>query len=104
MHASNIVQEMDRVIPKLQREGWRLEEPRAHVNRWTAPSGQTVHTFTTRTDPRFAFAYTPLDNDSDRIGSVRALNLALEASEPPMGPVRAPAQRWVLLSVLLPPL
>lgn len=55
-----LAQQLDRVSPKLQREGWRLEEPpQAHVNRWTAPSGQTVHTFTTRTEPRFVFAYNP---------------------------------------------
>ena len=58
---------MNRVVPRLQREGWRLEEPQANVNRWTAPSGQTVHTFTTRTEPRFTFAYNPYDDDMARM-------------------------------------
>lgn len=58
---------MDRFSPNLSREGWRLQQPLPHVNRWTAPSGQIVHTFTTRTEPRFVFAYNPLDKDMDRM-------------------------------------
>ena len=58
---------MDRVLPHLQQDGWQLEEPGVHFNRWTAPSGQTVHTFVTRTEPRFVFAFNPLDNDMARM-------------------------------------
>jgi len=73
-----LAQQLDRVSPKLQREGWRLEEPpQAHVNRWTAPSGQTVHTFTTRTEPRFVFAYNPFDNDMDRMARKGVLEPAM---------------------------
>ena len=69
---------MDRVHPRLQRDGWRLEEPpQAHVNQWRAPSGQTVHTFVTRTEPRFVFAYNPLDNDMARMARKGVLEPAM---------------------------
>lgn len=58
---------MDSFSPKLSRDGWHLNAPLPHVSRWTAPSGQPVHTFTTRTEPRFVFAYNPLDKDMDRM-------------------------------------
>ena len=68
---------MQRIPSKLQQRGWRLEEPLAHINRWTAPSGQTVHTFTTRTEPRFVFAYNPLDNDMARMARKGVLEPAM---------------------------
>ena len=68
---------MNRIIPKLSLEGWRLEEPLGAINRWTAPSGQTVHTFTTRTEPRFVFAYNPLDNDMARMARKGVLEPAM---------------------------
>ena len=51
----------------LQREGWRQETPVGNVNRWTSPLGQTLHSFTTSTEPRFTFAYNPLDHDMLRM-------------------------------------
>lgn len=69
--------QLDRVSPKLKRDGWRLEAPQSRVNRWTAPSGQTVHSFTTRTEPRFVFAYNPLDNDMDRMARKGVLEPAM---------------------------
>lgn len=68
---------MNRIIPELSLEGWRLEEPLGHINRWTAPSGQTVHTFTTRTEPRFVFAYNPLDYDMVRMARKGVLEPAM---------------------------
>mmetsp|Transcript_35754 Transcript_35754/g.119512 ORF Transcript_35754/g.119512 Transcript_35754/m.119512 type:complete len:153 (+) Transcript_35754:29-487(+) len=36
-------------------------------NLWKAPSGQTLETVTTRTDPPFTFAYNPADADMKRM-------------------------------------
>jgi len=56
----------------------RLCLPCAHpVNRWTAPSGQVLFTVTTRTEPRFVFAYNPLDKDTDRMAHQWVLEPAL---------------------------
>ena len=51
----------------LQREGWRQETPVGNANRWTSPLGQTLHSFTTNTEPRFTFAYNPQDHDMVRM-------------------------------------
>lgn len=68
----------DRALPAaLTRKGWRLEGPRGRVKKWTAPSGQTVHTFTTRTEPRFVFAYNPFDEDMSRMARKGVLEPAL---------------------------
>jgi FkbM family methyltransferase len=69
--------QLDGVVPRLKRDGWRLEAPQANANRWTAPSGQVVHTFTTRTEPRFVFAYNPLDNDMSRMARKGVLEPAM---------------------------
>ena len=37
------MQYVTRVSTRLQREGWRLEEPLPHAHRWTSPLGQTLH-------------------------------------------------------------
>jgi hypothetical protein len=37
------------------------------VNRWTPPSGKPVESITTRTDPRFTFAFRPDDDDMQRM-------------------------------------
>lgn len=37
------------------------------ANRWTSPTGQTIDTVTTRTEPRFTFAYNPYDDDMARM-------------------------------------
>lgn len=37
------------------------------ANRYTSPLGQTIDTITTRTEPRFTFAYNPLDDDMARM-------------------------------------
>ena len=37
------------------------------ANRWTSPSGQEIETVTTRTQPRFTFAYNPFDDDMTRM-------------------------------------
>mmetsp|Transcript_384 Transcript_384/g.596 ORF Transcript_384/g.596 Transcript_384/m.596 type:complete len:377 (-) Transcript_384:217-1347(-) len=70
-----------RIAPELERTGWTLEEPMKHfsreVDRWTSPSGQTLHTFTTNTEPRFVFAYNPLDNDMARMAKTWVLEPAL---------------------------
>ena len=56
----------------------RLCLPCAHpVNRWTAPSGQVLFSITTRTEPRFVFAYNPLDKDMDRMAHQWVLEPAL---------------------------
>lgn len=69
--------QLDSVNPRLKPGGWRLEEPLRHANRWTAPSGQTLHSFTTRTEPRFIFAYNPLDLDMDRMAKKGVLEPGL---------------------------
>ena len=69
--------QLDSVNPRLKPDGWRLEEPLSHANRWTAPSGQTLLSFTTRTEPRFIFAYNPLDMDTDRMARKGVLEPAL---------------------------
>jgi len=51
----------------LQREGWRQEVPVGNANRWTSPLGQTLHSFTTNTEPRFTFAFNPQDQDMVRM-------------------------------------
>ena len=61
----------------LQREGWRLEEPLPYANRWTSPLGQTLHSFTTKTEPRFTFAYNPRDDDMTRMVRQGVLEPAL---------------------------
>ena len=61
----------------LQREGWKLEAPLPHANRWTSPLGQTLHSFTTNTEPRFTFAYTPRDHDMVRRARQGVLEPAL---------------------------
>lgn len=58
---------VSRVSTRLQREGWRLEAPLPHAQRWTSPLGQTLVSFVTSTEPRFVFAYNPRDNDMDRM-------------------------------------
>ena len=37
------------------------------INRWLSPSGQTIETVTTHTEPRFTFAYNPFDDDMKRM-------------------------------------
>ena len=37
------------------------------ANLWTSPSGQAIETITTRTEPRFTFAYNPYDDDMARM-------------------------------------
>lgn len=37
------------------------------INRWTSPTGQTIETLTTHTQPRFTFAYNPFDDDMKRM-------------------------------------
>jgi len=37
------------------------------VNRWLSPTGQEIETVTTRTEPRFTFAYNPYDDDMSRM-------------------------------------
>ena len=69
--------QLDSVNPRLKPDGWRLEEPLRHANRWTAPSGQKLHSFTTRTEPRFIFAYNPLDLDMDRMAKQGVLEPGL---------------------------
>ena len=44
-------------------------------NKWVAPSGQVLHTLTTNTEPRFVFAFNPLDDDMRRL---RTVNYVLE--------------------------
>lgn len=61
----------------LQREGWQLKEPLPHANRWTSPLGQTIHSFTTKTEPRFTFAYNPRDHDMTRMARQGVLEPAL---------------------------
>ena len=68
---------MDRVSTRLQRDGWRLEEPLPHAHRWTSPLGQTLHSFATRTEPRFFFAYNPRDHDMARMARQGVLEPAL---------------------------
>ena len=71
------MQHITRVPPWLQREGWKLEEPLPHATRWTSPLGQTLHSFTTNTEPRFTFAYNPRDNDMVRMARQGVLEPAL---------------------------
>ena len=66
-----------RVSTKLQREGWRLEEPLPHAHRWTSPLGQTLHSFVTNTEPRFVFVYNPRDYDMTRMARHGVLEPAL---------------------------
>lgn len=47
------------------------------ANRWTAPSGQTIETVTTRTEPRFTFAYNPHDDDMRRMRKTMILEPSL---------------------------
>ena len=37
------------------------------ANRYTSPSGQEIEAVTTRTEPRFVFAYNPYDDDMARM-------------------------------------
>lgn len=37
------------------------------ANLWTSPLGQAIETITTRTEPRFTFAYNPYDDDMARM-------------------------------------
>ena len=37
------------------------------ANRYVSPSGQEIETVTTRTQPRFTFAYNPYDDDMSRM-------------------------------------
>jgi FkbM family methyltransferase len=72
------MQHVDRVSTRLQREGWRLEEPLPRgVHRWTSPLGQTLHSFATSTEPRFVFAYNPRDQDMVRMARQGVLEPAL---------------------------
>lgn len=71
------MQRITHVPSWLQREGWRLEEPLPHANRWTSPLGQTLHSFTTKTEPRFTFAYNPRDHDMTRMARQGVLEPAL---------------------------
>ena len=69
---------IDRVSTRLQREGWRLEEPLPRgIHRWTSPLGQTLHSFVTSTEPRFVFAFNPRDHDMARMGRQGVLEPAL---------------------------
>lgn len=71
------MQHVSRVSTKLQREGWRLEEPLPHVHRWTSPLGQKLQSFVTNTEPRFVFAYDPRDHDMARMARHGVLEPAL---------------------------
>lgn len=62
---------------QLQREGWRQETPLSNINRWTSPLNQTLHSFTTNTEPRFTFAYNPRDYDMTRMARRGVLEPAL---------------------------
>ncbi len=68
---------IDRVPARLEREGWRLEEPLPHANNWTSPSGQELHSVATNTEPRFVFAYNPRDHDMIRMARHGVLEPAL---------------------------
>ncbi len=46
-------------------------------NRWTSPSGQVIETVTTRTEPRFTFAYNPYDDDMRRMRKTMILEPTL---------------------------
>jgi FkbM family methyltransferase len=70
-------QRITHVPTQLQREGWRLEAPLPHAHRWTSPSGQALHSFVTRTEPRFVFAHNPRDNDMARMARQGVLEPAL---------------------------
>ena len=37
-----------------------------NMKRWTSPSGQILHSFVTRSEPPFTFAYNPADIDMER--------------------------------------
>lgn len=37
------------------------------MQKWSSPSGQIIHSFVTRTEPSFTFAYNPADSDMDRM-------------------------------------
>lgn len=71
------MQHVSRVSTKLQREGWRLQEPLPYSHRWTSPLGQTLHSFVTSTEPRFVFAYNPRDHDMMRMTRHGVLEPAL---------------------------
>jgi len=47
------------------------------VNQWTSPSGQTVESVTTMTEPRFTFSYNPLDKDMIRMRKMHILEPSL---------------------------
>lgn len=68
---------VDRAPARLEREGWRLEEPLPHAIKWTSPSGQELHSFVTNTEPRFVFAYNPRDRDMTRMARHGVLEPAL---------------------------
>ena len=46
-------------------------------NQWVSPSGQLLHSLTTRTEPPFIFAFNPLDPDMDRMRKHLVLEPAL---------------------------
>ena len=47
------------------------------ANRWTSPMGQVIETVTTRTQPRFTFAYNPFDDDMSRMRKTAVLEPTL---------------------------
>lgn len=49
----------------------------SHATRWRAPSGQVVESLTTRTEPRFNFAYSPFDDDMRRMTQTRVVEPGL---------------------------